>query len=378
MSSAASYPSSLDFSTFDRKARDGENLTVAFLGGSLTWGAQATDPLQTSYRALVGKKLIAAYPQAHFTFRDAAIGGTGSQLASFRLERDVLAHEPDLLFLDFTINDNPYVEPSEHRLASYEGVVRRLVAKGIPIVQVVLPAKKDLDANPEARPLDPLHKAIGSAYGLPLADAVALARRRAAEGMTTADLLWDLPTDQTHPGDAGYALYADAAWEAFQIAVKTGTNCRLPERMIHDNKYLTVTRHVLSQETLPAGWRKGVPHRNAVAFDFVCSRWMDSLVIAEKGAASLKFSVQGADILLFGEMTQKSGNFAVRIDGGEAVEYSAKCTDGNMRLPYVVAEGLDRAQEHTVEILPMLGEGEELRIESLCVAGGTASVKLLA
>lgn len=358
-------------------ARNGERLTVAFLGGSLTWGAQATDPLQTSYRALVGKQLLAAYPQAHFTFRDAAIGGTGSQLASFRLERDVLAYEPDLLFLDFTINDNPYVEPSEHRLASYEGVVRRLVAKGIPVVQVVLPAKKDLDANPEARPLDPLHKEIGAAYGLPLADAVALARKRAAAGETTADLLWDLPTDQTHPGDAGYALYADAAWAAFQNAVKTGATCRLPERMINDNKYLTVTRHVLSQEALPAGWRKGVPHRNAVAFDFVCSRWMDSLVIAEKGAASLKLSVQGADILVFGEMTQKSGNFAVRIDGGDAVEYPAKCADGNMRLPYIVAEGLDRTQEHTVEILPILDEGEELRIESVCVAGGTTSVKLL-
>ncbi len=46
------------------------------------------------------------YPAAHFRFRDAAIGGTGSQLGVFRLDRDVLAHNPDLVFVDFTANDD--------------------------------------------------------------------------------------------------------------------------------------------------------------------------------------------------------------------------------------------------------------------------------
>ena len=178
-----------DFSTFAARAKNGEILQVAFLGGSLTWGAQATDPQKTSYRALVAQKLTETYPRAHFRFHDAAIGGTGSQLAAFRLERDVLVHRPDLVFLDFTINDDAYGAPNPSRLAAYESLIRRLVQAGAAVVQVILPSKQDVEPHPPLRPLDAVHQQIGALYGLPLADAVTLARERVRSGETTGDLL---------------------------------------------------------------------------------------------------------------------------------------------------------------------------------------------
>lgn len=359
------------FSDFAAKAESGKDLSVVFLGGSLTWGAQSTDPQKTSYRALVSQKLEQTYPEAHFRFHDAAIGGTGSQLAAFRLERDVLAYRPDLVFLDFTINDDPYQTPNPHRLEAYESLVRRLVQSGVAVVQVILPAKKDVGPDPSPRPLDPKHKEIGLAYGLPQADAVQLARDRVAEKKTTGDLLWDLPTDQTHPGDAGYALYADAVWAAFTQAVKDGASCKVPEAMLHAPTYMKVTRERLAKtENPPTGWLVGKPHRNAVAYDFVCSRWMDDLLIAQENAAPFRKTFKGSDVLLFGEQTKNSGSYSVRIDDGEARTYSAKCADGNMRLVQVVAEGLDPTKEHTIEITPILQPGEELRIESICIADG--------
>ena len=377
MISSAHTSPSLDFSTFDQKARNGESLCVIFLGGSLTWGAQSTNPMETSYRALVEKMLIATYPGAHFRFWDAAIGGTGSQLASFRLERDVLAKKPDLAFLDFTLNDYPYPEPSPSRLASYESLVRRLVQAGIPVVQVILPAKKDVLSNPPERPLDRKHKEIASAYGLPVADAVALVKQRVAKGEATPDQLWDHPEDGVHPGDAGYALYAEAAWEAFQRAISEKRKCQLPEKMLHDDTYMMVNRFGLAaSSSLPEGWQAGKPHRNAVAFDFVCSRWMDDLVIAGANAAPLRLKIQAGDIMIFGEMTKNSGSFQVRIDGGEAKTYSARCADGNMRLVEILAEGLDSLREHEIEITPDLKPGEELRIESVCAAGAPATVSI--
>ncbi|HEY3418513.1 MAG TPA: SGNH/GDSL hydrolase family protein, partial [Armatimonadota bacterium] len=74
------------FAEFHRRAENGDTLTVAFLGGSLTWGARASDPQMTSYRALLSQRLEQTYPRAHFRFIDAAIGGTGSQLGAFRLQ----------------------------------------------------------------------------------------------------------------------------------------------------------------------------------------------------------------------------------------------------------------------------------------------------
>lgn len=359
------------FSDFSAKVESGKDVSVVFLGGSLTWGAQATDPQRTSYRALISQKLEQTYPAAHFRFHDAAIGGTGSQLAAFRLERDVLAHHPDLVFLDFTINDDPYQTPSPYRLAAYESLVRRLVQAGVPVVQVILPAKQDVGPTPSPRPLDAKHKEIGLAYGLPQADAVQLARERVSEKKTTGDLLWDLPDDQTHPGDAGYALYADAVWAAFTQAMKNDTTCKVPEVMLHAPTYMKATRERLAKsDAPPTGWQIGKPHRNAIAYDFVCSRWMDDLLIAQENAAPLRRTFKGSDVLLFGEQTKKSGSYSVRIDDGEARTYSAKCADGNMRLVQVVAEGLDPEKTHTIEITPILRPGEELRIESICIADG--------
>src|SRR5437868_131691 len=114
------------FKDFDQRAKAGEHLSVVFFGASLTWGANASDPQLTSYRGLMAKRLEDAYPQARFKFWDAAIGGTGSQLGVFRFEHDVLSRKPDLVFLDFSANDD-INSADEETLASYESLVRRVI-----------------------------------------------------------------------------------------------------------------------------------------------------------------------------------------------------------------------------------------------------------
>ena len=215
-SRAADGPS---FADFDRRARAGERLTVVFFGASLTWGANATDPGLTSYRAIVGQRLTQDYPQAHFTFRDGAIGGTGSQLGVFRLDRDVLRHRPDLVFLDFSANDNIYADDDE-TLASYEAIVRRILLEAkCPVVQVIFPFKWDAAAGKlPGMKRRGAHYAIAKAYNTAVGDAIALVVDRVRAGQTTLDAIW--PADGVHPGDAGYSLFADAACDAFHEAVQ--------------------------------------------------------------------------------------------------------------------------------------------------------------
>lgn len=74
--------------TFEQKMKDGKHLSVVFLGGSITWGACASDQSKTSYRALVSEFLEKSYQQAHLKFVDAAIGGTPSKLGVFRMDRE--------------------------------------------------------------------------------------------------------------------------------------------------------------------------------------------------------------------------------------------------------------------------------------------------
>ena len=105
---------------FFQKLKCGEEATVAYFGGSITWGATATDPLKTSWRALLAKRLQREFPAARLVPVDAAIGGKGSDLGVFRMDRDVLPFRPDLTFVEFAVNDAQNPE----RLECMEGILR--------------------------------------------------------------------------------------------------------------------------------------------------------------------------------------------------------------------------------------------------------------
>ena len=53
----------------------------------------------------------------------------------------------------------------------------------------------------------------------------------------------------------------------------------------------------------------------------------------------------------------------------------ARRLGGNGHHAQVIATGLDPVRTHTLEIEPVLESGEELRLESICVAGKKAGVE---
>lgn len=101
---------------FCRKLRAGEPVRIAYFGGSITaqngWRPQSLE----YFRSLSPSRKA---EQIH-----AAIGGTGSELGAFRLEQDVLRHKPDLVFVEFAVNDSG---ASPYRIRqSMEGIVRHI------------------------------------------------------------------------------------------------------------------------------------------------------------------------------------------------------------------------------------------------------------
>ena len=236
----------------------------------------------------------AKYPQARFKFRDAAIGGTGSQLGVFRLDRDVLARRPDLVFLDFSANDDIY-SGNRETLASYEAIVHRLLSEArCPVVQVIFPFEWDVARKTtDGMKRRDAHLAISRAYNTPVGDAIALAIERVGKGETSLERLW--PIDGVHPGDKGYVLFADAAWAALQGAVSRGQVCRVAEPMLYGDAYLKSVRMPLAKlGPLPAGWKAGKPNVTAAYFDFLMSRWIDSETIACRPPAGQGSAGQGA------------------------------------------------------------------------------------
>ncbi len=317
------------FADFDRRATAGEALTVVFFGASLTWGANATDPQLTSYRARLAHQLEQDYPAAHFHFYDAAIGGTGSQLGAFRLDRDVLARRPDLVFVDFSANDD--ISSLEVvTLCSYEAIIRRLVAEAaVPVVQLLFPFRWNIDGGTlEAMPRRTAHLAIAAAYRTAVGDVIAAVREGVAGGAFTSAALW--PFDGVHPGDAGYVQFAAVAHRALRTAISEGRVCVAPPAMLYAPTYLTVARvHLARLAGLPAGWKADQPHLTSAFYDMLMSRWLDDECVASWGPGSagaapgevqpLRVRFHGSMVMLFGESTLTTGRYRAAIDGA-AVE----------------------------------------------------------
>lgn len=93
----------------------GAEVKVAYLGGSIT--------AQPGWRVKTLEHFQKTWPEAKFSEVNAAIGGTGSDLGVCRLQQDVLRHKPDLLFVEFAVNDGGAVTHEIQRCM--EGIVRQ-------------------------------------------------------------------------------------------------------------------------------------------------------------------------------------------------------------------------------------------------------------
>ena len=386
---ASSQPATASFEAFDREAREGKPMSVVFFGGSLTWGANSSDPQRTSYRALMGEYLRSKYPRCPFTFWDAAIGGTGSRLGMFRLERDVLSHHPDLVFYDFTANDD-LDSADTAALVSYETTLREMIGGGIPVVQVFFSFKYNFGDFyvPGGLPRVLAHQKLADAYHTAVGNTFPVVHQKLAKGEANIDVLW--PFDGAHPNDSGYQLFFEVVRDGFEKAVADRRVCIVPPEPVYGFQDHHRSRINLVDHPLPAGWARAKTFRTSLWFDGLSSRWMDDVAVADwqdrKKIEPLKIDFTGTTLGIFGEMDQDGLGFTVKIDG-KAMMYQPNpkippseiwkadtiAFGGNGRLFFwrdvtsILAPGT-----HTAEIMPVFPESitkGQLRIESICVAG---------
>jgi lysophospholipase L1-like esterase len=102
--------------TFDKLAK-GKPVRIGYLGGSITaakdgWREQSLKWFQTTFSKAVITQIAAG------------VGGTGSDLGVFRLKNDILLQKPDLLFVEFAVNDGGLAPEKIHQ--TMEGIVRQV------------------------------------------------------------------------------------------------------------------------------------------------------------------------------------------------------------------------------------------------------------
>lgn len=344
-----------------KKAQAGEPITVAYLGGSITQGSSAGPT--TCYAYLTTKWLEETFPESKINYVNAGIGATGSYIGVFRTDRDVLSQNPDLVFIDFSVNDT--VENTERNIASYDGVIRKLwEADCAPAVITVAMTMED------GTSFQQYHSEVCKAYDIPMIsyhDAI-------LDVIDNGHIKWtDISDDNIHPNVVGHSVLTEIITSYLQKAldeldiIDTEHESDL-STVYKSDKFSTAYIVVPGdpQNIGEAGWED----KQDDLFGNFGGYWRAlSKDGSFEGLEPLKFEVEAKSIgLFYGKMVSNGGTFDVLVDG-ELVKTINSDFKGGWG-SYVEAEEIidfDECGTHTVEIVVHTGEKAVVMISALAL-----------
>lgn len=202
-----------------RKAQNGGEMTIAFLGGSITQGSLATTE-ENTYAYRVFSWWQKTFPETEFHYVNGGIGGTSSHYGVARAVSDVLMYQPDFVVVDFSVNDNSDTFFQE----MYEGVVRRLLQwDSKPAVLLLNNVYYDTGKNAQE-----YHNAVGDWYCLPHVSIKDTLYQEMRQGKYKAE---QLTPDGLHPNDKGHELVAEEI-----IQFLENVKCQIEETKTEEEK----------------------------------------------------------------------------------------------------------------------------------------------
>ncbi len=341
-----------DFGRAVVKARREGSVTIGYIGGSITMGGGASDKERTSWRALTTQWFREQFPEARVGEVNAAVPGTGSDLGAFRCQRDLLSGGPDLVFVEFAVNDGALSE--DRCLRGMEGIVRQIWRANpkadIAFVYTTSQHAAQAYGRGEVPPTVARHQRVADHYGIPKINV----GRAFWERIQAGEATWEeLLPDGAHPSDAGYAIYAEEVRRFLAERLTgepAGPKSVLPEPLTKDP--LEEVRLVDAWEIEAPGWTREeeslaghYPHRLA------CNR----------PETTLTYRFTGSFIGLYWLVAPDSGDIEWSVDGSAPERTSSwdEWTRLWTRASYVVLRDDLQPGEHELRIRVLADKNPE-------------------
>ena len=179
-----------------KRAAAGESITVGFLGGSITQGCAATHP-DKCYAHKVYEWFCESFPKADIKYLNAGIGATDSQFGCARVDSDLLVYEPDMCFVEFSVND----EETDHYRETYEGLVRKILSSDPSrALMLIHNVRYDDGGNSQLQ-----HSKVARRYDVPAVSMRDVIYPELESGRLDNRVI---TADDLHPNDIGHSLVA--------------------------------------------------------------------------------------------------------------------------------------------------------------------------
>ena len=346
------YASSLQNTA--KKLHDDKKLTVAYFGGSVTAGYGASDfdtggnaTDKNSWRAKTTAWLKETYPDASIESIYAAIGESGTYLGTYIVQDYVIAKAPDLVFIEYAINDT-YGGFDKTRAALQLETIVREIETALPKTDIVILLSGDqgrLSGNTWYFPTAEGHAEIAEHYDLPLV----YMGRALYDHIQKDSLSWStFYKDNVHPLDAGYAYYFEVVKEYLRNALLcTCYEDKYAEHVLPAlySDYLLDGERTLvyaTEELLDgnSGWSRSNSNINPVF-----SRKGSIVQTISNTMTPFTYTFNGTELAIYTNLYAPA-QYELTVDG----EYSVRTFSGSN--PTTVVTGLSSGA-HTVTIKPI-------------------------
>jgi lysophospholipase L1-like esterase len=307
---------------FYAKLQRGDSVKIVYFGGSITaagggWRDQSAAWIQQEF------------PQAKVSQVNAAIGGTGSDLGVFRQRNDVLAHRPDLVFVEFAVNDHGTAP--ERILKTMEGIVRQIWRANsqtdICFVYTLTATSAPTLAEGKLTNAMIAMEKVAEHYGIP---SVQLGLE-ITDLYKKGDLLFKgdpkehpgktvFSNDNVHPyTETGHRLYAQALARSLSLlkSVSGKKKHKLIKPLAKDN--WENARMILASELARSGDWQLLTETDPIARQF--RNRLPILLKSNSAGATLNLSFKGSVAGFYDVVGPGCGQFEVTIDNGAEVAY---------------------------------------------------------
>ena len=284
-------------------------LKIVYFGASITVGASASDHKLYSWRALTTAWLRKTYPKCDITEVNSSIGGTGSDLAVFRVGDDVIAHSPDLVFIEFCTNDTQISDCTVYEETVIRRIIGALPETDIVMVRLIQRRMHEKLLRGEYDESYLAYEKLAKRYGLEFLDLGAALYSHIENG----DGDYKTYTkDDVHPNDIGHRILADAAEEFLKSRIRMGGG-RAPTTVepLESDKYM-------SAKLLRAAGCEDTDFRLSETSFYSDHR---CLYASDEGK-SIKLRFRGSVIGIVYQIAHDTGDIFWRVDGGEPVRLS--------------------------------------------------------
>lgn len=330
-----------------KKAQGGEDITVAYLGGSITQGTSAGNDL--CYAKLTSNWLQEQFPDITVNYINAGIGATGSYIGVHRADRDVIANNPDLVFVEFSVNDT--TENTQRNINSYDSLLRKLWNSASSPALICIGMTQQNGTSFQEQ-----HAAVAKSYDLPFIsykDAILHVIDKGFIDWT------DISDDNIHPNVPGHKILADlidsyigeviANADSIDTAAESDFSTAYTDDIYKDATLLTPAN---LEPTEMVGFTKQDDN-----FGNFNGYWRMVAKDGKYDGAKLSFEITAKTIgLFYGEMVRRGGQFEVAIDGETVATVDGNFPNGwGNYVEAVELKSFEESGTHKVEIIPVEG-----------------------